>query len=120
LNQALDKLLCETFPSLYRNRNADMRSTCMCWGFAHGDGWFLILWRLSKALEGTDCVATQVKEKFGTLRFYLDGAGDAERAAVRQAEAESAVTCEQCGMAGELRQGGWLKTLCDRCDEARR
>ena len=49
----------------------------MCWGFSCGDGWYLLIDRLCSSLQwDTDTnkypqvVATQVKEKYGTLRFY--------------------------------------------------
>lgn len=59
--------------------------------------------------------ASQVKEKFGTLRFYLTCGTDEMYDAIRVAEEESARTCEECGMPGEQRGGGWILTLCDRC-----
>lgn len=58
-------------------------------------------------------VATQVKEKFGTLRFYYEGGDDYVRGLVSMAESMSAVTCEVCGDAGRLRGRGWLYTACD-------
>lgn len=56
---------------------------------------------------------TQVKEKFGTLRFYYDGGDDVISGMVGFAEALSACTCEQCGAPGVRRGGGWIRTLCD-------
>lgn len=58
-------------------------------------------------------VADQVKEKFGTLRFYYHGGDDYVHGMVRMAEAMSAVTCEDCGAPGHQRGGGWIRTLCD-------
>jgi len=58
-------------------------------------------------------VADQVKEKFGTLRFYYHGGDDRIEGMVRMAESMSSVTCEECGAPGVLRGGGWLQTLCD-------
>jgi hypothetical protein len=58
-------------------------------------------------------VATQVKEKYGTLRFYYAGGDDMIDGMVSMAEAMSERTCETCGAPGKLRTGGWLKTLCD-------
>jgi hypothetical protein len=55
----------------------------------------------------------QVKEKFGTLRFYYTGGDDYIRGLVSMAEAMSGVTCEQCGAPGELVGSGWLYTACD-------
>lgn len=57
-------------------------------------------------------VVAQVKEKYGTLRFYYDGGDEYIRGMVTIAESMSAVTCEDCGAPGELRSGGWLRTLC--------
>lgn len=59
--------------------------------------------------------ASQVKEKFGTLRMYLDWSTDEMEDIVDEAEAKSAVTCANCGHVGQLRGGGWLLTLCDKC-----
>ncbi len=60
----------------------------------------------------------QVKEKFGTLRFYVEGTGSSKaRACVTQittwAEICSENRCILTGAPGTLRQGGWLLTLSD-------
>jgi hypothetical protein len=61
----------------------------------------------------------QVKEKFGTLRFYYSGGDDITDGMVRMAESMSGVTCEECGNTGERRGGGWVHTYCTPCEEAR-
>lgn len=119
MRQELDDLLCVIAPKLYVQRNAPMSQTCMCWGFP-GDGWFGLLLEASVALEALDLriAAVQVKEKFGTLRFYIGGPDDRDErvnAIVRRAEERSCVECEDCGAAGERRGGGWIRTLCDNC-----
>jgi len=58
-------------------------------------------------------IIQQVKEKFGTLRFYVDGGTDECYDYIRMAEAMSAHTCEECGNKGESRTGSWIKVLCD-------
>ena len=58
-------------------------------------------------------VVSQVKEKFGTLRFYYSGGDDTVDGMVRMAESMSALTCEECGVPGVSRHGGWIRTLCD-------
>ena len=58
-------------------------------------------------------VAIQVKEKFGTLRFYYSGGDDVVNGIERMAESMSAVMCETCGAPGRSRRGGWIQTLCD-------
>jgi hypothetical protein len=183
MNQDLDTKLCTDFPKIFRDRNAPMTQTCMCWGFDHGDGWYNIIrnacsliqshidWTrndrartlrfnraLRQAIAGNraalmrfystggrkpsewflnqieeeiaekkfrkvkpacpQVVATQIKEKFGTLRFYYNGGDDMVDGVVRMAEAMSAVTCETCGNEGKTRSGGWIRTLCDEHEKA--
>jgi hypothetical protein len=57
-------------------------------------------------------VAEQVKEKFGTLRFYYRGGDDYVGGAVSLAESLTEVTCEACGAPGERGGKGWITTLC--------
>lgn len=58
-------------------------------------------------------VIRQVKEKFGSLRFYADGLSDEHENYVRFAEAMSGRTCEECGDRGKSRNDGWIAVLCD-------
>lgn len=58
--------------------------------------------------------ATQIKEKFGTLRFYYNGGDEFIGGVISAAENISAHTCEICGNPGKLRSGGWMRTLCDK------
>ena len=134
MTKELDEKLCKEFPHVFRQRNGDKMETCMCWGFECADGWYDLLYRCSAKIERaiiqmkkddptlTDedlpC-ASQIKEKFGTLRFYMHGYTDEIDAATSEAENESEVTCEECGKAGTLRQGGWMVTLCDACQDKR-
>jgi hypothetical protein len=55
----------------------------------------------------------QVKEKFGTLRFYYTGGDNYIDGMVRMAESMSGVICEECGAPGQRRGGGWIYTACD-------
>ena len=58
-------------------------------------------------------VASQVKEKFGGLRFYVNGATDKHWNYISIAENFSYRTCEQCGAPGKTYTDGWHTTLCD-------
>ena len=58
-------------------------------------------------------VVDQVKEKFGTLRFYYSGGDDVIDGMVQIAESMTSVTCEVCGNVGRRRGSGWVRTLCD-------
>jgi hypothetical protein len=55
----------------------------------------------------------QVKEKFGGLRIHVKHANDAIRERIEVAQEEAYRTCEVCGQPGRLREGNWIKTLCD-------
>ena len=55
----------------------------------------------------------QVKEKFGTLRFYYSGGDEYIDGLVAMAESMSAATCEECGKPGRTNNNGWLRTLCE-------
>lgn len=58
-------------------------------------------------------VAIQVKEKFGSLRFYYRGGDLYIRALTDMAEAMSHYTCETCGNPGEIDdENDWLKCRC--------
>jgi hypothetical protein len=57
-------------------------------------------------------VATQVKEKYGGLRFYYNGGDDTIHHWVSFAEFMSERTCETCGKPGEVYTDGWHLTLC--------
>jgi hypothetical protein len=138
MKQELDKLLCEKYPKMMVNRNKNMQETCMCWGFECGDGWFNILDQLMSNIQHhidwnnqnfdkgykqykqvAQVTLDQVKEKFGTLRFYYTGGDDIIDGMVRMAESMSGCTCEECGNIGKSRGGGWIHTYCDPCEEAR-
>jgi hypothetical protein len=84
-----------------------------------GDGWLGLLKDLIEDLIklGWNKQILQIKEKFGGLRFYINGASVEIHDRIRQAEEESYRTCEECGKPGEARKGGWIKTLCDNCNE---
>jgi len=64
-------------------------------------------------------VVNQVKEKFGTLRFYYTGGNDYVDGVVRMGEEMSAMTCEDCGAPGRSRNSGLIRTLCDHHAEER-
>lgn len=119
MKKELDEKLVADFPELYRDRHASVEATPMGFGFSCGDGWEPIIRTLSEQLtflakaEEFPVVATQVKEKFGTLRFYVDSATEIMYACILAAEKRSEHTCEMCGEYGTLcSRGGWVKTVC--------
>ena len=112
-----DKALCEKYPKIFRDRNASMRVTAMCWGFSCGDGWYDLIDTLLLCIEGNlkpeqVVYISQIKEKFGTLRFYGHGGDDKIRAMIEFAESFSSKICEQCGSPGKTKGRGWYYTAC--------
>lgn len=60
-------------------------------------------------------VASQVKEKFGSLRFYGDGGDDVIDGMIWLAEIQSFNMCEKCGSIDDVsRTRGWIKVLCKK------
>ena len=59
--------------------------------------------------------ATQVKEKYGGLCFYVNNYNDVIDAYISFAESMSYCVCEKCGKSGKPNDGGWIITLCDDC-----
>ena len=65
-------------------------------------------------------IFTQIKEKYGTLRVYSAGGDQYCDGVISMSTSMSAITCEECGMPAKIRDGGWIRTLCDNCEEARK
>jgi hypothetical protein len=90
--------------------------------FPVGEGWRPLVEKLVDDIIAIDPTIeiSQVKEKFGTLRFYVMSAADEVFDLIDKAEEESGKICEQCGTRENVTtKGGWLLTLCDRCREKR-
>lgn len=172
----LDKKLCDKYPKIFQDRNADASVTAMCWGFP-GDGWYTLIDKLCAVIQGhcvskdtnyrwcvdnnamietaragdwtifeerykdytpalrehyrqeiingnrklldvspepCQVIASQVKEKFGGLRFYVNDGDDYVFGAIALAEGLSHTICEECGMPGMTRGPGWIRTLCSK------
>jgi hypothetical protein len=69
--------------------------------------------KLAKSLEDLPTIV-QVKEKFGSLRFYINGGTPEMYNYISFAEAMSGRTCEVCGAPGKSRNNGWIKVLCNK------
>ena len=137
-------------PILYSNINKSMDKTCMCWAWECGYGWWEKICDLSYQIEalniqyrkyGVMCIADQVKEKYGTLRFYytihteedMDGIDENEQIVISRSfdiEVSNLVsktvdicykTCERCGARigdkyyPRCETHGWISYICDKC-----
>lgn len=86
-------------------------------------GWYSLLVDLDRSLAtiAPGYVVTQIKSKFGSLRFYAEPSEDPYayseefQEAIGAAERRSSETCEECGApAGQYAIGMWVSTLCQR------
>lgn len=86
------------------------------------DGWLQMIHDCIAELiaAGWDKQTTQIKEKFGGLRFYINCGNEEVHDIIWKYEDLSYKTCEVCGETGELRKDCgwhgslWYKTMCDK------
>jgi hypothetical protein len=89
--------------------------------FEVGDGWFNIIKELIAGIKENDkkkgdwiTKVTQIKEKFGGLRFYVTGTSDKNWKLIHKAEEKSYAVCEETGSEVEVGtwNNGWIRTIC--------
>jgi hypothetical protein len=98
-----------------------------------GKGWDNLVIPLVELCELRGVEVLQIKEKFGTLRFYIGASDSSLDAIISAAEAASGWTCEDCGEDNSDWEGhvptprattsksetsNWLRTLCAPCRKA--
>jgi hypothetical protein len=82
-----------------------------------GKGWSDIINELYNK-KPEDVKVIQVKEKYGTLRFYVLVAPEWYFNFIDEMENKSSKVCEKCGKPGMIRTDrGWILTLCDECNK---
>jgi hypothetical protein len=117
MRQPLAKMLTSRYPGLYGPHAGHVADEDYTFGFETGDGWFSILDALSEVLVWRAEIAgrplqrvRQVKEKFGTLRYYW-GDDEADDGAIDMAEELSGRFCEATGRPGRLgERNRWFAT----------
>ena len=138
MNEELELQLIAKYPDILKLYKEPISETCMGWGMECDDGWYNLLDECLEELEylchkfstedrKVEIRAEQIKEKFGTLRFYttIENATELERKILNRvidnAETDSANICEVTGNNGKFCKSNttrWYKTLCR--EEARR
>ena len=116
MNPDLENILYERFPQLKKFTGRPLPIDC-------DDGWFDLLYDLLNKLNSYNIIITQIKEKFGGLRFYYfvneklsDSTYIIIESLVDEAEHRSYKICEICGRFGGRQSNcGWIKTLCEEC-----
>jgi len=95
--------------------------------FEHLGGWRFLMKDLLERIEATLVTpeerggfqVSQIKEKFGALRFYSYGGDDRIDRLVASAEAASGITCDVCGGRGRTQGRGWISTRCEKHEDWR-
>lgn len=138
MNEELQNNIFDSYPELFKNRD-DLQQSLMGFGFECSDGWYDLINTLCADIyhyfntkyEGVGYndekyfhevpkhfSVQQVKEKFGSLRFYISSAPMEIFDMVRTAENKSYRICEECGKNGNgfyRDDMPWIRTLCDKC-----
>lgn len=130
MTPTLEDKLIRKYPKIFAQKDLSLNKTCMCWGIECGDGWYQIIDDLCGIIqqyidarrgEIEQIEALQVKEKYGTLRFYISNGDDIIDGMIAYAEYLSGRTCEVCGSRDGVSQtSGWIVTLCSECLAKRR
>lgn len=89
MNMHYDRYLTQKYEPLYRDRNAPMTQTAMCWGFVVGDGWFDLINNLSHYLCND---WLQAKSAYDLLK---DREGELFYSELEESEYNSRITAEQ-------------------------
>jgi|TARA_R110000824_G_scaffold62352_7_gene165241 hypothetical protein len=131
MKKELQNKLFESYPKIFRQKDLDKTVSAMCYGIGCGDGWYSLIdtmcGNIKNQMDNVNrnkpgdkhliCEATQVKEKFGGLRFYVQGSDDFIDGIIDLAESMSYRICSQCGNAStpNEKKRGWIYTLCNNC-----
>ena len=117
MTQKLEQLY-DKYPKIFSDN--DMRKE----GFRCDDGWYWLIDKLCNQLQldtnfndQPQVVAFCVKEKFGGLRFYTQGANIRQSGMIALAENMSFHICEECGSTEDVKltESMWIKSLCREC-----
>ena len=136
------KILSEKCPTVFRREPMIWN-----WSIDVRQGWYLIVYELSAKIENLVQkyrdegkfimpevyskrldklipereelpLVTQVKEKFGQLRYYTMGMPIEAEEWIKEAEELASRTCEVCGIEEDVTTEevcGWINTLCPKC-----
>jgi len=142
MRKELQDRLFKKYPKIFKQKDMTMQETAMCWGIACGDGWYDLIDELCGEIQNRVkninrsrqhkiknspktlipvcvekfiCEAVQVKEKWGSLRFYIYGGDDFIQGSISLAESLSHKLCAQCGLKKEKTDTN--RSLCLNCQD---
>ena len=133
MDRNLQDKLFKKYPMFFKHKN-DLQQSLMGFGFECGNGWYPLISKLCHDIHKFFTTeydtkdyqhmvppyfnVQQVKEKFGSLRFYVSSAPTEVFDMIHEAEKKSYYICEECGKEGKKFYRDnlpWIRTLCDDC-----
>lgn len=127
MKQELQQILFDKYPLIFTDIEKSPNQSLMSFGICTGDGWFWLIDQLCHQLQfdidnnkEPQIKAFQIKEKYGSLRFYLETPStEKQDAIITFAETLSRSICEVCGSTNnvKIRGTGFLKTRCEECEQ---
>ena len=103
MNKHNTEELYEKFPHLYRERTAPLESSGMGWGFQCEDGWYKIIYEMSKKIdkistegEHAPAISLVSRHEDGTLYVAVSNITPPVADIVTSATEQSRLTCEFC------------------------
>jgi len=129
MKQELEQKLINKYPWIF-DMGGNIKNNGLMFGIQCDDGWYWLLDQLcgqiQKYIDDNDLpqvIASQIKEKYGTLSFYTYSSNDMVEGMIWLAQYMSSSICEACGcnhgkrMTMNGKEHGWVKTLCNQCAE---
>jgi hypothetical protein len=123
MHEELSKKLIKAFPIFF---NMSRKNTFGYYGFQISDGWYKLVYELAEKIDAQAKLenlskkdwptCSQIKEKFGTLRIYINCKSDAFQGIKQEYEAKSALICKQCGNLGKVYDNNCMRVLCKNCE----
>lgn len=125
----LEATIFKRCPVIFRKKGDVDRVGPIYFGIECRDGWYKLILNLSVSIEliakkmkirgiPEDKLpqVNQIKQKFGSLRYYMKTTSPEINSLIERAMAESVKICERCGREGSLTSiDGFVSTLCDDC-----
>lgn len=124
MQEKLQNILFEKYPKIFQDKDDPVNKSLMSFGIDTGDGWFWLIDNLCQQLqfdtdnnEEVQIIAFQVKEKFGSLRFYVKTCSERQDAIIGFTQFLSCSICEKCGNTKNVKKTnkGYIIPLCENC-----
>lgn len=115
MNNELQQKLADEFPEFFAEPPKRMMKMG---GVECGDGWFNLIRDLCQKIKAEnppkEFKVSQIKEKFGGLRFYVNWSTDRINSLIDEAEHASYNVCVECGSQYSINVDHW-RSKCESC-----